>query len=86
MNAMIVSVQLRGEGKRARVEEYLRCEVQGGVEEARKAVTAMLKNRSDYAIGKTYSGRPGRKPAKTAPVMKPDDDRVADGEPQELTA
>jgi hypothetical protein len=84
MSTMIVSVQVAGEGKRSRVEKYLRCEVTGGVEDVRKAVTQMFRKPSDYDLGnKRYSDNTHKRRTKVVPVMKFDD---ASAEPKELVA
>jgi hypothetical protein len=79
---VVVSIQTLRSGQNHDV--YLRgtCEDMT-IASVTETVRAMLKNQKDHEIGKSYSTRPGRKPKKTAPVKRPDDESA---EPQELQA
>lgn len=85
MSHHIISVQ-SGEGRKANRDQYLRCEVEGGVEEVRKAITQMFRKPSDFDLGKKRYGNTHRTRRSTAPVIRLDDERVGDGEPAELVA
>jgi hypothetical protein len=87
MPGVIVSLQVRGEGKR--VEKYLRAEAPDAtLGSVLPLVKAMLKKPSDHEIGVKYTASHGFKRGKrAAPALRSDEvDQVNGGEPAELTA
>ncbi len=80
---VIVSIQATRNGHNH--DRYLRAVVEEETPDAiRKAVTLMMRKPADFDLsGKKYGMHRGRKPAKTAKVIRPDDESA---EPQELQA
>jgi hypothetical protein len=83
VSGVIVSIQTTRSGRNADV--YLRGTCDDMTIPAVTAIVRdMLKNKAQHDLSsKKYGARPGRKPAKTLPVRRPDDEPA---EPQELTA
>jgi hypothetical protein len=78
VSGAVISIQIPGEGKNARMEKFLRAEVEdAGVEAMRKAVTQMMRKPGDYDLGgKKYRTSPAQRPKKAAPIKRSDDEVV----------